>query len=736
MRFSIVVNTYNRAESLALTLEGLRFVDHDDFEVIVVNGPSTDATDDFLRGVAGEVKVRRCPERNLSMSRNIGIAAAGGEVVAFIDDDAYPHPGWLTALEAAFADEEVAAAGGPVFDYTGWSFQVWRSYATRFANPRWEQEPVFDASRLLCVPGTPVFPYTTGTNSAFRRRRLVAIGGFDEEFEYYLDETDVCLRLIDAGWVVRTLDEGFVYHKFLPSEIRGADRNISSHFLIVKNLCYFGLKHGLPTTSLPEARVRIGQVIQRERENVTRNVASGQLPPDHLERFEREVAEGSALGFERFRAGEDRTRPATWFEQERSPFLPFPVHRPPGGRLKVALVSQEYPPAPLNGIGRIVHSLASGLGAAGHEVHAIVPGHGRPRVDLEDGVWVHRIPVIEQPDPPEDVPQHIWDQAASLGSEVRTTHARRPLDVVHVQSWDSLAVGVMGNRWKTVIGTHTPLSVLVAVDRRFDASDPVIQRMLQLEARLYERADAVLASGPGIVAELERGGVQLDHDRLGMVSHGLPDLAAGRPVPPPETGTVDVLFVGRLEPRKGIDVLLAAVPDVIAARPDVRFTIVGDDALVPGEQRTQTERFRASAAGPVAERVRFTGRVDDEELLRLYARCDVLVCPSRFESFGLTLLEAMMFSKPVVAVNVGGMQYVVDDGKTGILVPPDDAKALASAIEKLASDADLRRRLGAQARQRYERHFSQQRMVEGAVAFYRRLLARVPVPVPASVPAS
>ena len=733
MRFSVVVNTYNRAQSLALTLEGLRRLDHDDFEVVVVNGPSTDGTDELLARLEGEVKVLHCPERNLSASRNVGIAGSAGDIVAFIDDDAYPHPGWLTALERAFEDDEVAAAGGPVLDHTGWTFQAWRSYASRFANPRWEQEQGPEPGWLLSVPGAPVFPYTTGTNSAFRRDRLVALGGFDEEFEYYLDETDLCCRLIDAGWVVRTLDEGFVYLKFLSSDIRGADRIISSRFSIVKNVCYFALKHGLPATSFSELCVRLSEVIERERDAVRVDVAHGRLPPGHLERFENDAAAASTLGFERFRAGDDRTRPASWFAERQLPFLPFPVYRPEGGRLRVALLTQEYPPKPVNGIGRIVHALAIGLAAAGHEVHAVVNGEGHPRVDLEDGVWVHRMPITSQKDPPAGVPQHIWDQAATLGAEVGLIHGRRPLDIVHVQSWDSLAAAVVRSPdpYLTVIGTHTPLAVLVDVDGRHPASDPTIQQMLRLENRLYEEADGVLASGPGIVAELERRGVTLDRDRLGLVSHGLPDLAANGRIPnAPKNGPeVDLLFVGRLEPRKGIDVLLAGVPRVVANCPGVRFTIVGEDAQVPGEDRTQVERFTAVASPEVASRVRFTGRIDDEALHRLYAECDLLVCPSRFESFGLTLLEAMMFSKPVIAVKVGGMQYIVEDGATGLLVPPDDATALAAAIEELAADPIRRRRMGVRARQLYEERFSQERMVEGAVAYYRRLLDRVPAGV-------
>ena len=73
---------------------------------------------------------------------------------------------------------------------------------------------------FLAAPGSREFTYTIGTNSSFRRNILVALGGFDEEFEYYLDETDLCCRITDAGYIVSALDSGFVYHKFLPSQIR------------------------------------------------------------------------------------------------------------------------------------------------------------------------------------------------------------------------------------------------------------------------------------------------------------------------------------------------------------------------------------------------------------------------------------------------------------------------------------------------------------------------------------
>ena len=247
---SVVICTYNRAPSLRTTLDALRYLDHPRFEVVVVNGPSNDDTEDVLAAYDRSIKVVRTDQRNLSASRNLGIAAASGEFVAFIDDDAYPDPGWLTHLEAAFADPGVGAAGGPTLDHTGASWQARYSLANRRGDS-WVANG-HNPTDLYGSPYSDTFVYTIGTNSCFRRDALLEIGGFDEEFEYYLDETDVCLRLLDQGWLVRALDDGIVYHKFLPSDIRTEQRAIKNRYSVVKNRVYFALRHGRRDRSVAE----------------------------------------------------------------------------------------------------------------------------------------------------------------------------------------------------------------------------------------------------------------------------------------------------------------------------------------------------------------------------------------------------------------------------------------------------------------------------------------------------
>ena len=132
-----------------------------------------------------------------------------------------------------------------------------------------------------------------------------------------------------------------------------------------------------------------------------------------------------------------------------------------------------------------------------------------------------------------------------------------------------------------------------------------------------------------------------------------------------------ILFVGRLEERKGIDVFLEAVKQVLPEYSEVYVDIVGNDELIGKANRTYRELFESdSAADAIRDRVRFHREVSDVALRGLYRACDIFVAPSRFELFGLILLEAMMFAKPVIGCRAGGMVEVVEHGEFGLLAEP------------------------------------------------------------------
>lgn len=728
---SVIINTYNRAESLRRTLASLEQLDYPTFEVIVVDGPSTDDTGDVLTEYGDKIKVSKCEDRNLSHSRNLGISHAAGEIVAFLDDDAYADPAWLSNIVHGFDAWEVAAVGGPVYDHTGASLQSRYSVATRFGEAWVEGD--LNPSDLLGRPGGTTFPYTIGTNSAFLRERLTEIGGFDEQFDYYLDETDVCCRLLDRGYLVRLLDSGFVYHKFLPNEVRTSTRSFRNRYKVLRSTVYFAFRHGLASGSFYDVCDALARVMKGSRADYRWNVDHGLLTEADYHQYCRDVDSAFDAGLQAWRSG-PRIRERGWFTAESVPFVQFPTRRPTAGRLRVCLFSQEYPPTRVNGIGRFVHALATGLAVEGHIVDVLTRGSESATVDLESGVWVHRVPVVAQPQAASDVdvPPHLWDYSASLLAELRKIRDQHGVDVVQVPNWDSEGIAVLlSGEFTTVVGLHTPLKTVLSVDPRVHASDPVVGRMTELERLMYARADGLLASGRWVVDEIEHQyDLSLDETRIGFAPHGMPDAGA------PDDGEtalgserradeVRLLYVGRLEPRKGIDTLLDALPLLLNDLPGLKVTIVGDDTIPAPEGGTYRQRFETlhSTSGWL-DRVEFTGPVDDEELARRYQDCDLFVAPSRYESFGLILLEAMMRGKPVIGCEVGGMRQIIEAGQTGFLVPPGDPGSLRDRIGELVSSAELRARLGRQGRQRFEERYTVARMVRDVVAYYRRLLGR------------
>jgi GT2 family glycosyltransferase len=250
---SIVINTLDRAEWLARLLPALATLDYPALEVVVVSGPSTDGTDALLAHFAGRIKAPRCPEANLSRSRNIGIAAAAGDVVVFIDDDALPaSPGWLRELVAPLLENPgCGAVGGPVLrgDTAEWEFQG------RVASDYGElREPFEEAILGLVADGRRWVRYTQGNNCAFPREALLAIGGFDETFAYYLDEVDVCIRLARAGRPIALAPRAIVRHYSAPAAHRRSwhDRNWD---VMARSDVYYCLKNGADPLPLRVRRV-------------------------------------------------------------------------------------------------------------------------------------------------------------------------------------------------------------------------------------------------------------------------------------------------------------------------------------------------------------------------------------------------------------------------------------------------------------------------------------------------
>jgi glycogen(starch) synthase len=708
MRVSIAICTLNRAASLEQTLECLQRQTYTNFEVVVVNGPSTDGTDEVLMRHRDRIRVDRCPAPNLSMSRNIAIRASAGDIIAFIDDDALPEFDWLEQALPAFADDEVAGCGGIVFDHTGMALQYRYSAANRFGEPTWSEARPYDD---LCAPGAFTFPYLQGTNALFRRTALEQVGGFDETFDYYLDETDLCCRIVDAGYVLRQLPDAPVHHKFLPSGIRDHQRVVTNWFPIVKNHTYFGFRHAVADFGEDKVMERAEAFLDFRVEDARHHEHHGRLPAgsgDRAAAIGRDALErGIELGRERCDLA---LGPVHW---PRPTFRPYPVHDRRGGR-RYVLVSAGYGENMTGGVARYTTDIAAGLAAGPDEVRVITTGTTHSTVDLEHGIWVHRLvpePAGSEGVEPETSPS-INDFTTAVATEVERIGTWAPVDLVYGALWDVEQLGVL-RRTGVPTMVHLVTPAAVAAEQAGFMADPgsrgFIEHLMSLEREVLETADLLHANGNPVVSTLRSYyGRSVATERVQVVPLGLQDSAppavdaATDGDAPTADELLDVLFVGRLEARKGIDLFLATVETLAPHMPHVRWTVVGADTpLQPGEELVGRGFLLRHASTDWIERVRFAGPVGDAALHQHYAGTDLVVLPSRYESFGLVMLEAMMHGKALVSSEVGGIVEVVRKDLDGILVAPDDGAALTAAVRELLFDSSRRRELGRTGRQRF-----------------------------------
>jgi glycosyltransferase involved in cell wall biosynthesis len=229
------------------------------------------------------------------------------------------------------------------------------------------------------------------------------------------------------------------------------------------------------------------------------------------------------------------------------------------------------------------------------------------------------------------------------------------------------------------------------------------------DLKYYRHCDHLVANTPDIAAYIGRSGWPADR------VHYLPNFVhavGAEPASRREAGIVDgnllVLALGRLHPNKAFDVLIAAV----AKSPGVSLWLAGEGEL-RANLESQVERLG------LRDRVRFLNWRSDVEALM--AASDIVVCPSRHEPLGNVILEAWAQQRPVIAAASAGPAGLVRDGKDGILVPVDDADALAAAIGRLARDAALRGALASAGHERYRNEFTEAAVVERYVDFFRRV---------------
>ncbi|ARU61902.1 hypothetical protein CBW65_13315 [Tumebacillus avium] len=291
----------------------------------------------------------------------------------------------------------------------------------------------------------------------------------------------------------------------------------------------------------------------------------------------------------------------------------------------------------------------------------------------------------------------------------------QPFDLVHLHGAKAGLVGRIALR-----SLPTPPPCVYTVHNQVLPRGGLVKRVLNtLERRLAPETDRVIAVSRRLEQDVvARHGIPpwravtihngVDHAALLPREHARQILGCE------DSDRLIIGAIGRMVAEKGFSTLLEAFTILLARGVDAELVLIGDGPLLSDYQR------QAGKIGPA--RVRFLGEVPQAR--RLLSGLDIVVQPSHAEGLGLVPIEAMLAGCPVIASDVGGLPEVVVHGRTGLLVPPQEAVALADALQLLLQKADWRIRLGQAGQRRAEEHFTRTAMIEATLREYRSVIAK------------
>lgn len=397
------------------------------------------------------------------------------------------------------------------------------------------------------------------------------------------------------------------------------------------------------------------------------------------------------------------------------------------------MVSWEYPPVIVGGLGRHVYQLATALAADGHEVVVLCrqpfdtdPASHPTTDETREGVRI--ITAAHDPHEFEFGPDMMaWTLAmghAMTRAGLRLRDRWVP-DVVHAHDWlaahpaialaEFFDVPIISTMHATEAGRHSGW-----------VSGPISRQVHAIESWLARESDSLITCSASMAEEITElfgpGLAQISVIPNGIDSSRWPFARRRKHAGPPE-----LLFFGRLEYEKGVHDAIAALPRIRRSHPGTTLTIAGD-----GTQ--QDWLVEVARKHKVLKAVRFAGRADHDQLLELLHRVDAAVLPSHYEPFGIVALEAIAAGTPLVTTNVGGLGEAVIDGKTGLSCPPRDVPALAAAVRAVLDDPASAQRRAVAARERLTSDFDWRTVAACTAQVYlaakrgeRQPLARRPV---------
>ncbi|MGE5586342.1 MAG: glycosyltransferase family 4 protein [Bacillota bacterium] len=396
--------------------------------------------------------------------------------------------------------------------------------------------------------------------------------------------------------------------------------------------------------------------------------------------------------------------------------------------MRVLMLSYEYPPEVVGGLGAAVAGLARSLVKQRDEIHVVCASSGGDAASsVQEGVKVSRVArstIQATADPYGGAGGSFLHTVmeANFGLTSRTVlevRGRPRYDVLHAHDW---LVAFAAKSLKHAL--HVPLVVTVhstEYGRNRGIHSDLQKYIHEVEWMITFEAWRVICCSHYMADELKRI-FSLPADKIDVIPNGVD------PGVPPDPQFIRetrlryarpedrvVFYVGRLVYEKGVHVLLDAAPQVLAAMPNTRFVIAGD-GYYAGVLRGKSESMGLGGA------VRFAGRISDQERDALYAAADVAVFPSLYEPFGIVALEAMVRGTPVVASDTGGLAEVVRHEETGVKVHSGSGDSLAWGIKRVLSDPGFRSFISQRGREEALSRYAWDSVASSTRSVYQRVI--------------
>ncbi|MBP5971769.1 glycosyltransferase family 1 protein [Brasilonema sp. CT11] len=301
--------------------------------------------------------------------------------------------------------------------------------------------------------------------------------------------------------------------------------------------------------------------------------------------------------------------------------------------------------------------------------------------------------------------------------------------LIHTNYWLSSWVGMQLKEKQGSKQVHTYHSLGAVKYNTIDMIPLVAATRLAVEKQVLETAERIVATSPQEKEHMRslvstEGNIDIIPCGTDIAEFGCIDRQAARAKLGIDPEAKLVMYVGRFDPRKGIETLVRAVGQSQLRGPSSKLQLMIAGGSRPGQsdgiERDRIESIVAELG--MSDFTTFPGRVEQEMLPYYYAAADVCVVPSHYEPFGLVAIEAMASKTPVVASDVGGLQFTVVSEETGLLAPPQDVAAFSTAIDRILSSSQWRDELGEAARKRVETKFSWEGVASALAQLYTQLL--------------